>query len=82
MSRGLCDVSLARTVECMTPLTGSFYALTSVQHVDITNFSTSWNDGMAFCALIHHFRPDAFDYSKLDPRNRRQNFELAFDVAE
>jgi len=52
------------------------------EHVEITNFSTSWNDGMAFCALIHHFRPDAFDYSKLDPHNRRHNFELAFDVAE
>lgn len=53
-----------------------------VQHVNITNFSSSWNDGMAFCALIHHFYPNAFDYSQLDPRERAHNFQLAFDMAE
>ncbi|XP_065291686.1 smoothelin-like isoform X1 [Dermacentor albipictus] len=52
------------------------------EHVDITNFSTSWNDGMAFCALIHHFYPDAFDYNQLEPKNRRHNFDLAFRTAE
>ncbi|XP_050050602.1 uncharacterized protein [Dermacentor andersoni] len=52
------------------------------EHVDITNFSTSWNDGMAFCALIHHFYPDAFDYDQLEPKNRRHNFDLAFRTAE
>jgi hypothetical protein len=52
------------------------------EHVNITNFSSSWADGMAFCALIHHFYPNAFDYSKLNPKNRRGNFKLAFDVAE
>ncbi|XP_023220195.1 smoothelin-like isoform X2 [Centruroides sculpturatus] len=52
------------------------------QNVDIQNFSTSWNDGMAFCALIHHFHPDAFDFNALNPKNRRKNFELAFRVAE
>ncbi|KAH7955801.1 hypothetical protein HPB52_003894 [Rhipicephalus sanguineus] len=52
------------------------------EHVDIQNFSTSWNDGMAFCALIHHFYPDAFDYEQLEPKNRRHNFDLAFRTAE
>jgi len=52
------------------------------EHVNITNFSSSWADGMAFCALIHHFCPNAFDYSKLNPKNRRGNFTLAFKVAE
>lgn len=51
-------------------------------NVDVKNFSSSWNDGMAFCALIHHFYPKAFDYSKLNPKNRRFNFTLAFDCAE
>ncbi|XP_037091726.1 smoothelin-like protein 2 isoform X2 [Pollicipes pollicipes] len=50
--------------------------------VKVENFSTSWSDGIAFCALIHHFFPDAFDFSKLDPRNRRYNFDLAFRTAD
>ncbi|KAG0723211.1 Smoothelin [Chionoecetes opilio] len=50
--------------------------------VKIENFSTSWNDGMAFCALVHHFYPDAFDFDALNPKNRRHNFELAFRTAE
>jgi hypothetical protein len=54
----------------------------SLQNVKIENFSTSWSDGMAFCALIHHFLPDAFDFTKLTPQQRRHNFDLAFRVAE
>ncbi|XP_005669192.1 smoothelin-like protein 2 isoform X2 [Sus scrofa] len=52
------------------------------QHVDLQNFSSSWSDGMAFCALVHSFFPDAFDYNALSPTQRRQNFELAFTMAE
>ncbi|XP_037888023.1 uncharacterized protein LOC119636582 isoform X9 [Glossina fuscipes] len=52
------------------------------ENVQITNFSTSWSDGLAFCALIHHFLPGAFDYNQLTPQNRRKNFELAFTVAD
>ncbi|XP_028340632.1 smoothelin-like protein 2 isoform X2 [Physeter macrocephalus] len=52
------------------------------QHVDLQNFSSSWSDGMAFCALVHSFFPDAFDYNALSPAQRRQNFELAFTMAE
>ncbi|XP_033747095.1 LOW QUALITY PROTEIN: muscle M-line assembly protein unc-89-like [Pecten maximus] len=50
--------------------------------IEVTNFSSSWNNGMAFCALIHNFYPDAFDITKLNPKNRRANFNLAFDTAE
>lgn len=50
--------------------------------VNIENFSSSWCDGMAFCALIHRFFPDAFDFSSLDPKEREKNFTLAFQTAE
>lgn len=59
-----------------------FWFCFSFQHVDIQNFSSSWSNGMAFCALVHNFFPDAFDYSSLSPSNRRQNFEVAFSAAE
>ncbi|KAH0954639.1 hypothetical protein HN011_003753 [Eciton burchellii] len=52
------------------------------ENVHLDNFSTSWNNGLAFCALIHHFRPDAFDYNSLRPEDRRKNFELAFTKAD
>ncbi|TKR78207.1 hypothetical protein L596_019054 [Steinernema carpocapsae] len=50
--------------------------------IEITNFSSSWADGMAFCALVHRFAPNAFDFYALHPQNRKFNFELAFRVAE
>ncbi|MED6262280.1 hypothetical protein ATANTOWER_017183 [Ataeniobius toweri] len=50
--------------------------------VNIENFSSSWSDGLAFCALIHRFFPDAFDYSSLKPEKREENFTLAFQIAE
>ncbi|XP_075774695.1 smoothelin-like, partial [Pelodiscus sinensis] len=52
------------------------------EHVDIQNFSSSWSDGMAFCALVHNFFPEAFDYAQLSPQDRRRNFEVAFSSAE
>ncbi|XP_053181809.1 smoothelin [Scomber japonicus] len=54
----------------------------SYEHVDIQNFSSSWSNGMAFCALVHNFFPESFDYDSLSPSNRRQNFEVAFSTAE
>lgn len=51
-------------------------------NISVTNFSSSWSDGLAFCALIHYYYPEAFDYDKLEAKNRRYNFELAFKTAE
>lgn len=51
-------------------------------NVSVDNFSSSWANGLAFCALLHHFLPDAFDYESLQAQNRRFNFELAFRIAE
>ncbi|XP_051257689.1 smoothelin-like protein 2 [Dicentrarchus labrax] len=52
------------------------------QNIDIQNFSSSWSDGMAFCALVHSFFPLEFDYNTLDPANRKHNLQLAFTTAE
>merc|ERR1711962_859605 len=50
--------------------------------IPMTNFSTCWNDGRAFCALIHVFYPESFDWSALDPKDRKHNFTLGFEKAE
>ncbi|KAF3705840.1 Smoothelin-like protein 2 [Channa argus] len=52
------------------------------QNIDIQNFSSSWSDGMAFCAVVHSFFPLEFDYNTLDPANRKHNLTLAFTTAE
>merc|ERR1719308_1368 len=50
--------------------------------VKIENFTESWKSGVAFCALIHNFFPQSFDFSKINPENRRQNYEIAFKTGE
>ncbi|XP_049453117.1 spectrin beta chain, erythrocytic isoform X1 [Epinephelus fuscoguttatus] len=51
-------------------------------NVNITNFTTSWKDGMAFNALIHKHRPDLVDYGNLKRSNPTHNLQSAFNVAE
>ena len=61
-----------------------FYICPSTRYpgVSVTNMSTAWKDGLAFCALIHVFYPDNFDWFSLKSENRRHNFTLAFQKAE
>merc|ERR1712227_28998 len=53
--------------------------------VQINDFTQAWADGRAFCALIHNFFPNAFDFKSLkteSPADRKKNFELAFVTGE
>uniref|UniRef100_A0A3B5AT29 EH domain binding protein 1 like 1 n=1 Tax=Stegastes partitus TaxID=144197 RepID=A0A3B5AT29_9TELE len=47
--------------------------------VKITNFSTSWRNGLAFCAILHHFDPGKINYEMLDPYDIKHNNKKAFD---
>ncbi|XP_042207445.1 cytospin-A-like isoform X2 [Homarus americanus] len=51
-------------------------------NVDITNFSSSWNDGLALCAILDTYLPDKINYKYLKPQNKRQNFQVAISAAE
>uniref|UniRef100_A0A8C2DBA5 Dystonin n=1 Tax=Cyprinus carpio TaxID=7962 RepID=A0A8C2DBA5_CYPCA len=46
------------------------------------NFTTSWRDGRLFNAIIHKYRPDLVDMSKVSTQSSRSNLEQAFGVAE
>ncbi|XP_044531112.1 cytospin-A isoform X2 [Gracilinanus agilis] len=52
------------------------------QNIDITNFSSSWNDGLAFCALLHTYLPAHIPYQELSSQDKKRNFSLAFQAAE
>ncbi|XP_075879178.1 cytospin-A isoform X2 [Nelusetta ayraudi] len=52
------------------------------QNIDITNFSSSWNDGLAFCAVLHTYLPAHIPYQELSGQDKRRNFTLAFQAAE
>uniref|UniRef100_A0A3Q1EGK8 EH domain-binding protein 1-like protein 1 n=1 Tax=Acanthochromis polyacanthus TaxID=80966 RepID=A0A3Q1EGK8_9TELE len=52
------------------------------QGVKVTNFSTSWRNGLAFCAILHHFHPDKINFDKLDSHDIKLNNKKAFDGFE
>ncbi|KAL9093199.1 MAG: hypothetical protein Q9159_000376 [Coniocarpon cinnabarinum] len=49
--------------------------------VKVADFGASWNDGLAFCALLDIHRPDLIDYDQLDKSDHKGNMQLAFDIA-
>lgn len=67
-------VKLAKEIEIMNwakERTNSF------KNVNITNFTTSWRNGLAFCALYKSF--DAgFEYNDLDRADAEKNLKTAF----
>ncbi|XP_053366063.1 cytospin-A isoform X1 [Clarias gariepinus] len=52
------------------------------KNIEITNFSSSWMDGLAFCAVYHSYLPSHIPYNTLRPENKRENLLLAFRTGE
>lgn len=50
--------------------------------VEVTNFSSSWNDGLAFCALFHSYMPDMIPWAELNSQDKKRNFTVAFRAGE
>ncbi|XP_077867946.1 LOW QUALITY PROTEIN: EH domain-binding protein 1-like [Saccoglossus kowalevskii] len=49
--------------------------------VRVTNLTTSWRNGLAFCAVVHHYRPDLIDFASLSPHDIKGNNKKAFNSA-
>ena len=56
--------------------------LKDYKNIEIKNFSSSFGNGLAFCALVHRFIPNVIDFDSLKVENKRDNLELAFKIAK
>ncbi|XP_068433102.1 cytospin-A-like isoform X2 [Clinocottus analis] len=52
------------------------------KNIEITNFSSSWDDGLAFCAVYHTYLPTHIPYDNLNPADKKENLDLAFQTGE
>ena len=66
----------------MTQITNLRACTKGDKEVKITSWGDSFNDGLAFCALIHKHAPEELDYPGLDKGAKLTNLKKAFDVAE
>jgi len=54
---------------------------TSNYNLEVKNFTSSWKDGLVYCALIHSYRPDLIgDFDSLRSRDANENVKLAYKV--
>jgi len=58
------------------------YVTSQYSNIAIENFSTSWRDGLAFCAVVHHYYPEEIDYTSLNENHKIGNLNLAFGSLE
>ncbi|XP_045781143.1 EH domain-binding protein 1 isoform X2 [Maniola jurtina] len=47
----------------------------------VTNLTTSFRNGLAFCAIIHHYRPDLIDFSGLQADEAEINVRTALEAS-
>uniref|UniRef100_A0A2K5QQZ4 Spectrin repeat containing nuclear envelope protein 2 n=1 Tax=Cebus imitator TaxID=2715852 RepID=A0A2K5QQZ4_CEBIM len=52
------------------------------ESVNVTDFKSSWRNGMAFLAIIHALRPDLIDMKSVKHRSNKDNLREAFRIAE
>ena len=50
--------------------------------VDVRNWTTSWQDGLALCALIHHFYPTHINFTSLRAANKMENIKMGIATAK
>jgi hypothetical protein len=50
--------------------------------IEITNFTSSFADGRAFCALVNGLEPNAVDMSLVAAQDAQANLTMAFQTAE
>jgi len=49
--------------------------------VEIKNFTTSWKDGLGFCALVSKYHPNLLDWKSVQSLTPDQRLDAAFQAA-
>ncbi|XP_071257922.1 F-actin-monooxygenase mical2b-like isoform X13 [Salvelinus alpinus] len=52
------------------------------RNVSVTDLTTSWQSGLALCALIHRFRSHLIEFDSLNEEDSANNLQLACNLAE
>eukprot|EP01101_Sappina_pedata_P006195 TRINITY_DN3024_c0_g1_i2.p1 TRINITY_DN3024_c0_g1~~TRINITY_DN3024_c0_g1_i2.p1 ORF type:complete len:423 (-),score=133.14 TRINITY_DN3024_c0_g1_i2:63-1331(-) len=50
--------------------------------LEVKNWTTSWQNGLVYCALLHSYHPNLIDYKSLKPENKQYNINLAYSAAD
>lgn len=61
---------LSQLIQAVAAHHTRFLSCLRLQNIDITNFSSSWADGLAFCAVYHTYLPSHIPYNTLSPENK------------
>ncbi|XP_063097180.1 nesprin-2 isoform X2 [Cavia porcellus] len=54
----------------------------SHESISVTDFKSSWRNGLAFLAVIHALRPDLIDMKCVKHKSNKDNLKEAFTIAE
>jgi len=59
-----------------------FLQVEAYDGVFVSDMTTSFQNGLALCAIIHRYRPDLLDFNDLSKKDSFENNQLAFDILE
>jgi hypothetical protein len=74
-----------RKMSTVSPDTLLSWLAKQVENYDkvvISDMTTSFQNGLALCAIIHRYRPDLIDFHTLDSKEGVDNIQLAFDLLD
>ena len=70
------------TVGPETLLTWLAKQVETYEKVVISDMTTSFQSGLALCAIIHRYRPDLIDFYTLEAKDCVGNLQLAFEILD
>ncbi|XP_066527919.1 utrophin-like isoform X3 [Hoplias malabaricus] len=74
--------SLQQTNSEKTLLSWVRHCTRNHDNVNVLNFTTSWTDGLAFNAILHHFRPRDFSWERIVALPPVERLDHAFNFAK